>query len=80
MTEAPRFNTGTMPDTDFHYEAFEGLLASFYLSLSPLREGNEQDIADFQTATEALNKLAEGQGVQQPEAAVVQPRPTLEDW
>lgn len=80
MTEAPNFRTGEMPNTDFKYEEFEGFLASYYLSLLPLKDGDEQDKADFQSVVNALTALAQSQGVQTPEIASTQPRPTTEPW
>jgi hypothetical protein len=69
-----KFNTGEMPNTHFMYEEFEGFLGNCYLSLSPLRDGDKQDKADFQIANQALNNLAKSQNVQMPEVAVMQPR------
>lgn len=81
MTEQERkLNTGTMPDTDFRFEEFEGFLGSYYLALKPLNDGSKEDQADFHTATEALNQLAKSQGVQLPEASTKKPRPTLAEW
>lgn len=79
MTEQV-LNTGVMPDTDFRYEEFEGLLGSYYLSLLPLKEGGEPDQADFEAVVGILNGFAERHGVQLPEKAAVQPRPTIEPW
>jgi len=79
MKERP-LNSGEMPRTDFRYEELEGLLGSYYLTMLPLREGTEQDRADFEAMTGILNGFAERHQVQKPEEAVAQPRPTKEEW
>lgn len=73
-------NSGHMPDTDFRYEEFEGLLGSYYLSLLPLQEGDEKDKGHFQQAVDALNGLARSQRVQLPAIALANPRPTEAEW
>lgn len=76
-----RYNTGCMPNTDFRYEEFEGLLGSFYLTLRPFSEskvaGNKDD---FVIALKSLNELAERYGIQKPEDAVKSPRSTQHEW
>jgi hypothetical protein len=72
--------SGEMPHTDFRYEEFEGFLASYHLSLSTLATGGEQDKKDFQAIVEAINGIAERNGLQMPEVAATQPREPLEDW
>jgi hypothetical protein len=72
--------SGEMPHTGFRYEEFEGFLVSYHLSLLPLATGDEQDKKDFQAITEAINGLAERNGLQVPEVAATQLREPLEDW
>lgn len=79
MTEQS-LNTGEMPNTDFRYEEFEGLLGSYYATMRPLKEGSEQDRADFEAITGILGGFAQRHNVQKPEQAIVQPRPTLHEW
>ncbi|OGN04764.1 MAG: hypothetical protein A2831_01840 [Candidatus Yanofskybacteria bacterium RIFCSPHIGHO2_01_FULL_44_17] len=74
-------NKGSMPNTDFTYEGFEGLLASFYLSLLPLHDsGDVLDKQDFETALGILNGFAKRHKVQKPQNAVAHTRPTSEEW
>ncbi len=73
--------SGTMPRTDFTYEEFENLLASFYLTLLPLRDrNNTEDKADFETAVAILNGFAERHDLHKPEGAAKDPRSTKFDW
>lgn len=74
-------NVGCMPRTDFTYEEFEGLLASYYLSLMPLRDsGDPIDKEDFEAAVTILDGFAERYDVQKPAEAVAHPRKTTEPW
>lgn len=75
-----QLNSGEMPHTDFHYEEFEGLLGSYYLTMRPLRNGPRQDQTDFGIITGILNGFARRHGVRMPKEAVVRPRPTKEEW
>ncbi|MEK6899953.1 MAG: hypothetical protein AABX05_02400 [Nanoarchaeota archaeon] len=71
----PKYNTGCMPNTDFRYEEFEGLLGSFHLSLFPLRDSAKpEDQRDYQKVMEILNGFAQRYGVQSPEEAAKNPR------
>ncbi|MFA7243867.1 MAG: hypothetical protein WC080_01070 [Patescibacteria group bacterium] len=81
MGEEAQLNVGTMPHTDFRYEEFEGLLASIYLSLLPLKESSRaEDVADWEKIVGILDDFAARHKVQKPEAAAEHPRPTLEEW
>ena len=74
-------NSGQMPDTDFTYEEFEGLLASFYLTLLPLKDSqNKDDEADFEIAERILNGFADRLKIQKPEKAILSPRETKAVW
>ena len=64
------FNRGVMPNTDFTYEEFETFLASYYLTFKPLENGDEQDRVVFDSATAALNQLAQNQGVRLPVSVI----------
>jgi len=76
----PEYNTGCMPNTDFRYEEFEGLLGSFHLSLSPLKDSaRPEDQRDYQRAMKILNGFAQRYGVQSPEEATRNPR-ARESW
>src|SRR3989344_5455679 len=79
MTEQA-LNTGEMPNTDFRYEEFEGLLGSYYSTMLPLKDGSEQARADLEAITGILGGLAQRHNVQKPEQAVTKPRPTLHEW
>lgn len=80
MTESPSYRTGCMPNTDFKYEEFEGLLGSFYLSLLPLKDSSRpEDREDYQSAIQVLNYFAKQYEVQSPEEVVKNPR-TKNDW
>ncbi len=69
-----------MPNTDFQYEEFEGLLGSFHLSLLPLKNSaNPEDQRDYQRAMGVLDGFAQRYSVQSPEAAVKNPR-AKESW
>lgn len=72
--------SGCMPSTDFHYEEFEGLLASFYLTLLCLKDRPGEDSEAFQQALEILNGFAERHFVRLPEEAAKEPRATQEVW
>lgn len=75
------FNSGHMPLTDFCYEEFEGLLASFFLTAIPLRDcGSASYLARFNEIHNILNGFAERYNVQKPEDAIVNPRKTEEEW
>ena len=75
-----KYNVDCMPNTDFKYEEFEGLLGSFYLSLAPLRVSSKpKDQRDYQKAMKILNGFAQRYGVQSPEDAVKNPR-ARESW
>ena len=59
------FNNGCMPNTDFKYEEFEGLLADYAMSLSPLMStGDPEDLDTYKTATSLLNGFSERHKVQ----------------
>lgn len=74
-------NKGSMPNTDFTYEEFEGLLASYYLSLLPLHNsGDARDKQEFEAVLGILNGFAERHDVQKPEDTVAHTRPTSEKW
>lgn len=75
-----KINSGVMPNTDFRYEEFEGLLASLYLTLKPLENSGEVDKKDWQAVVEILNGFAERQTVQLPEKTAAEPRPTDKTW
>jgi len=64
------YNEGKMPNTDFTYEEFEGLLANCYLSFTDKRVSRE----DFKKATEILKGFAERKKVQPPENTLENPR------
>ncbi|MCR4323225.1 MAG: hypothetical protein NUV61_04025 [Candidatus Azambacteria bacterium] len=68
-----------MPRTDFRYEEFEGLLASYYLTFLPLRKGGVQDAKDFIKLVRILNGFATRYCVQKPIDAIAHPRKT-EIW
>lgn len=72
--------SGCMPNTDFRYEEFEGMLASYYLTLLCLKDINGDDSKTFSEALEVLNGFAERHSVRFPEEASKEPRPTQEDW
>ena len=73
-------NTGCMPNTDFQYEEFEGLIASYYLSYQHLKGSSKpKDQENFKKLTDILNRIAERHSVQIPEEAVNNVRAT-EDW
>lgn len=74
-------NKGCMPRTDFTYEEFEGLLASFYLSLLPMRSSaRKRDAKEFKSVVSVLNGFAKRYGVQKPKDAIAHPRPTEHKW
>ena len=76
----PEYKTGCMPNTDFRYEEFEGLLGSFQMSLLPLRGSRRpEDQRDYQRAMEILNGFAQRYEVQSPEDAARNPR-AREAW
>ena len=67
-----------MPNTDFKYEEFEGLLGSFYISLLPLKlTKDKKDTELFNEAYEILTGFSDRHNVQRPEQAFRKPR-TLE--
>lgn len=69
------YNTGLMPNSSSTYESFERLLAGFYLSLLPLKEGRtEKDAEDYSKIVDILTGLAQRHGVQLPEEAIANPR------
>lgn len=69
------YNIGQMPNTEFRYEEFEGLLGSFHLSLLPLRNSKKaKDRDDYATAMNVLNGFAKRYKVQKPEDVVIAPR------
>mgnify|MGYP001596823356 CR=1 FL=1 len=73
-------NSGCMPNTDFQYEEFEGLLACYYLSYLHLKESSKtKDQENFKKLSEILNRIAERHSVQLPEEAVKNIR-TPYDW
>ncbi|MDD5463564.1 MAG: hypothetical protein PHP62_00250 [Candidatus Moranbacteria bacterium] len=72
--------SGCMPNTDFRYEEFEGLLASYYLTLLCLKDMDGDDGKTFIEALEILNGFAERNNVRFPEEAAKEPRPTQEVW
>lgn len=66
-----KLNSGCMPNTDFKYEEFEGLLASYYLSYLYLKESSKpKDQENFKKLLEILNRIAERHLLQLPEDAV----------
>lgn len=74
-------NTGRMPNTDFMYEEFEGLLASFYLTLKPLLISRSTlDQGEARMAIAVLDGFADRHGVRRTEAAAGQPSTTLYAW
>lgn len=74
------FRYGQMPNTDFRYEEFEGLLASYLLSLAPLTAtGGAQDLLDYNKAVVILRGFAKKYGVQSPELTIANPR-SQEKW
>ena len=76
----PEFRTGCMPNTDFRYEEFEGLLASYALTLKPLKTTEKpEDLKDYNRAMEILNEFAQRYGIQPPEQAIKNPR-TDKEW
>lgn len=77
---AREIKTGCMPDNDFTYEEFEGLLGSFYLTFLCLKKGDDEDKAAFQKVTEILNGFAESHHVRIPKEATGDPQPTEEAW
>lgn len=79
MTER-EIKSGCMPSTDFRYEEFEGLLASFFLTLLCLKDRSGEDGEAFQQAVEILNGFAERHNVRLPEEAAKEPRATQEAW
>ena len=61
---------GKMPNTDFTYEEFEDLLASYFLSLLPLcGSSNICDRRDFKAALRILNGFAKRHDVLRPTVA-----------
>jgi hypothetical protein len=75
-----KLNTGCMPNTDFNYEEFEGLLASYYLSYVHLKESSKPvDQENFKKLEDILNRLAERHSVQLPAEAISNVRAT-ETW
>lgn len=72
--------SGHMPNTDFYYEEFEGMLASYYMTLLCLKDREGEDGQVFQTALEVLNGFAERHFVRFPADAAKQSRPTKESW
>lgn len=71
---------GAMPNTDFTYQEFEGLLGSYYLTLEPLQHGSDQDKSDFTEIIALLDGLADRHSVQRPAAAGMHPRMTTYEW
>lgn len=71
-----KFNIGCMPNTDFRYEEFEGLLASAYLTVKAKYGVNAQR---FKEAQVLIGKLTEYYKLQTPEDAIKNPR-SPEDW
>ena len=77
---ARALKTGCIPGTDFRYEELEGLLGSFYLTLSPLgKSASPEDREGFCRATEILDGIARQQEVQPVADAVRNPR-AREEW
>jgi hypothetical protein len=75
-----KYFSGRMPNTGFKYEEFEALLASYYLSLRPLKyTGSGDDLEDFREANEILNYFAKKYNLQRPKVAAENPR-TKEEW
>ena len=73
-------NSGCMPNTDFRYEEFEGLLASYYLTLLPYKEAKISPERDYvHKCLAILDGFAERYDVQKPEDCVRNIRST-EDW
>lgn len=74
------FKSGTMPDTDFTYEDFEGFLASYYLTYQHfIASGDEVKNKSFEKLAEILKRFAKRHGVQMPEDAILTMR-AKEDW
>ena len=74
------YKTGRMPNTDFRYEEFEGLLGGVYLSLRPLAtSSSEADRHDYARAKEILDDFAKRYEVQLPEDAAANHR-APEEW
>jgi hypothetical protein len=73
--------SGAMPNTDFLYEEFENLLASFYLTLLPIKTSRrDEDKKDFELVLDILNGFAERHDLRKPEAAASSPRETQCGW
>lgn len=71
--------SGQMPRTDFRYEEFEGLLASYYLTFLPLKGKRGRSTRDFEKLAKILNSFARRYCVQKPADAIAHPRET-EAW
>ena len=71
-----QFNTGCMPNTDFRYEEFEGLLASAYLTAEAKYGVDSQRFAKAQAL---IGNLVEHYKLQSPKEAIANPR-SREDW
>ena len=73
-------NEGVMPNTDFTYEEFESMLASYYLTFKPLSESiKEDDARDWRSLTSIIDGFCERYKVQRPEEVLENPR-TENDW
>ena len=56
-------NTGQMPTTDFRYEELVGLLASYHLTLQPLKESlSSEDNDAYDKLMKVLDDLAARHG------------------
>lgn len=80
MVAGEMLNTGEMPNTDFRFEEFEGLLASYALTLAPLKASTCDDAADYDTAIAILDGFADRYKLQKPKIAIDHPRRTREKW
>lgn len=73
-------NCGQMPNTDFKYEEFEGLLASYYITFLPLKGRTGKNGKNFKTLEAILNGFAKRHLVQKPADAAAHPRKTRHAW
>lgn len=74
MTKKRNVKSGCMPNTQVTYEDFENLLASFRLTLLPLKMGSRRDRKEFRKIEAILEGFAERHSVRDPELASESPR------
>jgi hypothetical protein len=75
MGSMTNYRAGEINGTGFKYEEFENLLASFYLSLLPLRDSSSsEDKKSYRESMEILTRFSKRWGVRAPDEALQDPR------